>query len=313
MPIKQHSAKFSHTLFEHQTDIVDKESGEVVSKKNLVIKKAPTQDEFLKLFAENIVFLGRELDGTELKIFVFLLTKIDYSNVVTINPAFKKYISRESKIHYTTIHEKLKSLENKEVILSMEGADPEVLRSYKIYEPKYSYIINPELIGKGSFRDIIKMRQSVITDFDFEKMEVSKRIIREHQYDGLEKVLQEKEKYVVSNVEQEVRDRAENTCITLRERDENNIIDATAEEEHLKALPYSEKDTEAVGQKQEVQEYHKSEQLRILELEKQNLKTKAKIVADELESKNRDLEIKKIELKQTLLAMGKVEEAMKVQ
>ena len=68
-----------------------------------------------------------------------------------------------------------------------------------------------------------------------------------------------------------------------------------------------------MGQKQEVQEYHKSEQLRILELEEQNLKTKAKIVADELESKNRDLEIKKIELKQTLLAMGKVEEAMKVQ
>ena len=54
MPIKQHSAKFSHTLFEHQTDIVDKESGEVVSKKNLVIKKAPTQDEFLKLLSKDI-------------------------------------------------------------------------------------------------------------------------------------------------------------------------------------------------------------------------------------------------------------------
>ncbi|MFS2056409.1 hypothetical protein ACEN8K_47400, partial [Variovorax sp. CT11-76] len=29
------------------------------------------------------------------------------------------------------------------------------------------YIINPQIVGKGSFRDLKKMRQTVITDYDF--------------------------------------------------------------------------------------------------------------------------------------------------
>ncbi|WP_290456187.1 hypothetical protein, partial [Helicobacter rodentium] len=60
------------------------------------------------------------------------------------------------------------------------------------------------------------------------------------------------------------------------------------------------------------QEYSKSEQLRILELEELNLKTKARLTADELEIKNKELELKRIELKQALINMGKVEEALKI-
>lgn len=101
--------------------------------------------------------------------------------------------------------------------------------------------------------------------------------------------------------------------IGIHSKENQNVIDVvpeTSESIEIKECPQIEQTASVFTQKQTQQEYPKSEQLRILKLEEQNLKTKARISADELEAKNRDLEIKKIELQQTLLAMGKVEEAL---
>lgn len=56
------------------------------------IKELKTKDEFVKLFVENIEYIGKKLDSFEFKTLFFILQKIDYQNSLVIDSTFKKIL-----------------------------------------------------------------------------------------------------------------------------------------------------------------------------------------------------------------------------
>lgn len=51
-----------------------------------------------------------------------------------------------------------------------------------------SFIINPQIIGKGSFKDLKKLRQTIVKEFDFEKLELTQKFRIKSSYTGLMKL-----------------------------------------------------------------------------------------------------------------------------
>lgn len=48
--------------------------------------------------------------------------------------------------------------------------------------------MNPQIIGKGSFKDLKKLRQTVVKTFDFDNLEFKQEISVESEYEGFEQV-----------------------------------------------------------------------------------------------------------------------------
>ena len=70
-------------------------------------------------------------------------------------------------------------MEEKEVILLLDTdvlTDEELVFYKLVRGMKKAFLINPNLVGKGSFRDLMKMRQVVIRDFDRKGMRYRKEI-----------------------------------------------------------------------------------------------------------------------------------------
>jgi|GEM_PF-6464055 len=72
------------TLIAKEKQYINHLTGEVLSSESYSIQ-VKTQDEFVKLFVENIDYLGKKLDGFEFKTLFFILKKIDYQNALVID------------------------------------------------------------------------------------------------------------------------------------------------------------------------------------------------------------------------------------
>ncbi|ELU5093585.1 hypothetical protein SB881_001914, partial [Campylobacter upsaliensis] len=89
-------------------------------------------------------------------------------------------------------------LEDKNVIFKITKEQQE---EYDIISPN-SYIMNPQIIGKGSFKDLKKLRQTTIKEFDFEKLEMIQKVEVESEYEGLEEVKENPENYYIEDIKQ---------------------------------------------------------------------------------------------------------------
>lgn len=63
----------------------------------------------------------------------------------------------------------------------------ELKTKYKVYD-NYSFLVNPNIIGKESFRELKRLRRMVITDFDFKNFRATKEIISETEYLGFDAI-----------------------------------------------------------------------------------------------------------------------------
>ena len=305
------------SYLEKEEVFVNNETGEITASNRIIVKKFKQTDEFIKFFSENLEFIITELSGSEKNVFFAILMFINYNNFYFDNADFRKYIASVSGVSTSNLSRVLSSLEEKEVILRLDVdnmTDEELLQYKLVRGMKKVFLVNPNFIGRGSFKDLVKMRQTVVRDFNFKSMEYKREIVSDFIYEGMSEILENPHNYSIKSIEQKNNGTDDNYLeIGIHSKENQNVIDVvpeTSESIEIKECPQIEQTASVFTQKQTQQEYPKSEQLRILKLEEQNLKTKARISADELEAKNRDLEIKKIELQQTLLAMGKVEEAL---
>ncbi|EID5127979.1 hypothetical protein LB689_001877, partial [Campylobacter coli] len=93
----------------------------------------------------------------------------------------------------SSVYRAIKELEDKNVIFKITKEQQE---EYDIISPN-SYIMNPQIIGKGSFKDLKKLRQTTIKEFDFEKLEMIQKVEVESEYEGLDEV-----KYYIEDIKQ---------------------------------------------------------------------------------------------------------------
>lgn len=200
-------------------------TGEVLSSESYSIQ-VKTQDEFVKLFVENIDYLGKKLDGFEFKTLFFILKKMDYQNSLVIDSTFKKNLSVcFNNKSPSAISRAISGLIEKKVLLKIDTM--ELKQKFQAFVGD-TYYVHPNIIGKGSFRDIKKLRQTIVTDFDFENNKVTKSSSIDTAYKDGQDLLDNTQKYEIDNVEiinnTNTNEKIANILVSEKEEDKNNDI-----------------------------------------------------------------------------------------
>ncbi|MGP1451111.1 MAG: hypothetical protein ACTTJS_08355 [Wolinella sp.] len=61
-------------------------------------------------------------------------------------------------------------------------------------------IANPQLIGRGSFKEPSRLRHTIVTSFDFDNLEVSKKTTVETFEDGFNEVAKNPDEYEIRSL-----------------------------------------------------------------------------------------------------------------
>lgn len=286
-------------VFKHTKETIDFTTGEVIAQNEYKISKEEKKENFIKVYIDNLYFMVTSLNNSEKTVLFFIMANMNYQNVVTISTELRQLIEKKASISRTTIFTALNGLKEKNVLI-VPGDDDELKEEFNIYS-KNSFILNPNVIGKGSLKDLKKLRQTVVTNFDFEKLEATQEIIREVEYDGFEEVKQGmlNGKSEISQIKQsfDEKNNIKKTDITICDKEEENHGDYSI----VTLEPNTQKEDKDLEQENNIiafeieQNKIKSKELELRLLEAQNRKTEL-----EIENKKLDLELKKINNQPTL-------------
>ncbi|MCR6585672.1 hypothetical protein [Campylobacter insulaenigrae] len=185
-------------LYSKVEEKVDNITGEVTTIVSSFLQKEKTKDDFIKLFVENINYLADNLSNSALRVVLMMFKNLNYQNIFHYNSDFVSYFTNKKILGKSSVYRAIKELEDKNVIFKITKEQQE---EYDIISPN-SYIMNPQIIGKGSFKDLKKLRQTTIKEFDFEKLEMIQKVEVEGKYEGLEKVKENPENYHIEDIKQ---------------------------------------------------------------------------------------------------------------
>jgi len=187
-----------YTVYTEKVLTKDDKTGEVLKDTTVVITKAKKRDNFIKIFVDNIDFLGAGLNNAERQVLVGFLAKVDYQNVVYVHSELRKEICIKYNISPSTISNGIKGLVQKGVLLELTDA----LKEKMDIHMNNGYLINPDIAGKGSFNELQKLRQEVYIDYDFEKLEIKKSYTAKSQYEGFDEITENMDKHEVKQIKQ---------------------------------------------------------------------------------------------------------------
>ena len=196
--IKQLDNQNKKVIMSREKHYVNHETGEILGTEVLSLQ-VKTKDEFVKIFVENMDYLGKTLEGFEFKTLFFVLKKIDYQNSLIIDSTFRKNLSiLFGNKSPSVIARAIKGLVEKQILIEINT--PELRERFQSFVGN-AYYVNPNIIGKGSFRDIKKLRQTTVVDYDFEQNQVKKRVNVDTEYKEAQEVLENSNDYQIDNVE----------------------------------------------------------------------------------------------------------------
>lgn len=277
-------------LFTHTKEVIDKETGEVVSSIHSFVKQAKTRDEFVKLYIENIDFL-QTLTGAEMKILFYAIKNLTYSNSFTFSRNFISYFLENNILKTSTIYKNFNTLLAKKVFLKPTD---DIKREMGLYGDDI-YFVNPEVVGRGSFLSLEKLKRTITQTFDFKTLTVNQEITTESQYDGFQELVDNQEKHEVESISQNISEDGKKveTEIVVGKKDENLSQISISKAEIIDIEPKNEDvDLNNIDiEKLEKQFAYTGEHIKELELQRQTL---------ELETEKLRLEIKKLELQERL-------------
>ncbi|ENY8226167.1 hypothetical protein ACF1Z2_001841 [Campylobacter coli] len=185
-------------LYSKVEEKVDNITGEVTTIVSSFLQKEKTKDDFIKLFVENINYLTDNLSNSALRVVLMMFKNLNYQNIFHYNSDFVSYFTNKKILGKSSVYRAIKELEDKNVIFKITKEQQE---EYDIISPN-SYIMNPQIIGKGSFKDLKKLRQTTIKEFDFEKLEMIQKVEVESEYKGLDEVKENPENYYIEDIKQ---------------------------------------------------------------------------------------------------------------
>ncbi|ECP7225327.1 hypothetical protein FUY57_09365 [Campylobacter jejuni] len=185
-------------LYSSVQEKIDATTGEVTTVISSFLQREKTKDDFIKLFVENISFLTDNLSNPALRVVLMMVKNLNYQNVFNYNSDFVHYFESKKILGKSSVYRAIKELEDKQVIFKVTE---EQRKEYDIIGSN-SYIMNPQIIGKGSFKDLKKLRQTVVKTFDFDNLEFKQEISVESEYEGFKQVKKNPDNYVIEEVKQ---------------------------------------------------------------------------------------------------------------
>lgn len=225
-------------IFKQKITEVNKQTGEITSEKVINLSKEKKKDSFIKVFSENIDFLI-DLTNREKNLLFLALMKTNWLNVITIDTNFRKNAVEICKINRNLVAKTIREMIAKDIFIKLT---PEKLSELKEYFKESNlficngndYLINPQLVGLGSFRDLINLRQIVVKDFDFENLTMSEKHTLEAKYKEANKIIENPKNYKIEEINQEKNKNLEKINVIISEKEdnkskeiykENNLID----------------------------------------------------------------------------------------
>lgn len=265
------SAKKSSTLINTERIAVDYQTGEVVYKEALKVTKEKNKEKFIKIFIDNLDYIIEALKPIEKSIFFVLMHQMNYHNVVILNSTTRKTTQKALNLSQSAVSKGINALIDKKVLIKIEETKA---KEFNVpYFTDKEYLVNPQLIGSGSFKDLSRIRHIVTTTYDFNKLETTKEIEASYVYSEFDEVSKDIENHEVKQITKQISSDKKNTSteILLGEKNSNDVIDI----ETSAAIANSEKSD--------------------LEQQNENLEIELRIKEAENESKRLDIEYKKLE------------------
>ncbi|WP_419255730.1 hypothetical protein [Campylobacter fetus] len=213
--------KTSQKLYNKVEEKIDNITGEITTTVNSFLQKVNTKDDFIKLFTENISFLVSDLSGSALKVLLLIIRNINYQNIFQYSSEFVNYFESKKILGKSSVYNAMNELEKKNVILKITKEQRE---EFGVLGAK-SFIINPNIIGKGSFRDLKELRQTVTRTFNFDKLEIKQETQIEAKYKGMDEILNNPENYNIieaSQIYNKDRNLIHNTIVVEEKQEKDN-------------------------------------------------------------------------------------------
>lgn len=265
------SAKKSSTLINTERIAVDYQTGEVVYKEALKVTKEKNKEKFIKIFIDNLDYIIEALKPIEKSIFFVLMHQMNYHNVVILNSTTRKTTQKALNLSQSAVSKGINALIDKKVLIKIEETKA---KEFNVpYFTDKEYLVNPQLIGSGSFKDLSRIRHIVTTTYDFNKLETTKEIEASYVYSEFDEVSKDLKNHEVKQITKQISPDKKNTSteILLGEKNSNDVIDI----ETSAAIANSEKSD--------------------LEQQNENLEIELRIKEAENESKRLDIEYKRLE------------------
>lgn len=220
--------KSSLKLYNKVEEKVDA-TGEIRTIVSSFLQKENTKDDFIKLFAANIQFLVSDISNSALRVFLMIIENINYNNIFKYDSDFVAFFVENNILSRSSVYGAISELEKKNVILKIGDKER---KQFNIIGQK-SYIINPQIVGKGSFRDLKKLRQTITRTYDFEKFEMSQEYQVESSYLGLNEVIDNPNDYDVIDVSETSKDNVTNREILIEKKDPAKLDEKKAEPKQI--------------------------------------------------------------------------------
>ena len=135
---------------------------------------------------------------------------MNWVNVIKIDSTFKKNAMLTCEVSRSSVTRAIDGLIEKNVLKKLTKDEYQSLgESIKgaLFSNIFTgedYLINPQIVGKGSFRDIRKIRQTIVQDFDFDTMEMKKQVTQEAKYDGFDEIKDNTDKHEIKKITQNI-------------------------------------------------------------------------------------------------------------
>ncbi|WP_298832074.1 hypothetical protein [uncultured Campylobacter sp.] len=237
--------KNATTLLKNEKEIIDYQTGEIISREDVKVTKEKNREKFIKIFIDNLDYVIEALKPIEKGIFFVLMHEMNYHNVVTINSTIRKSTQIALNLSQPAVSKGINALIEKKVLIKIEADNAEEF-NVSFYTGK-EYLVNPQLIGSGSFKELSRIRRVITTTFDFDTLETIKKIESSYAYNGLDEVAQNLNRHEVKQVTSEVSPdgKKKETEILIGEKDHINVSDDVIEVKAVEEVKKSDIELEA--------------------------------------------------------------------
>lgn len=206
-------------LLKKERETINHQTGELISKEDLKISKEKNREKFIKVFIDNLDYIIEALKPIEKSIFFVLMHQMNYHNIISLNSTIRKTIQISLGLSQPAVSKGINALIEKKVLLKVEKENAE--KFHISFWTDKEYLINPQLIGSGSFKELSKIRRVITTTFDFDTFEATKEIDSAYVYSDFEEVEQNLGNYEIKGIENKTSSDQKNseTQILIGEKD----------------------------------------------------------------------------------------------
>lgn len=136
--------KSKKIIFQHTTETVDRETGEITKETAESTSRFNAEPPYIKMYIDDLCAVVNAPNAVK-DLLLLILRKLDYDGYITLSTRYRKQLCAELEIKDGTLRNRLSALVKRGFIFSEGGNE---------------YIANPNLFARGDWRQIVEQRAS---------------------------------------------------------------------------------------------------------------------------------------------------------